>query len=97
MPVRSSPDHFCRSNILKGSLPSSLSSGINRPVLQKVFIRKCNFTFNDFLQYPGIRECLHNGLGVEFAGFTLVVTSEFLWIFLHVHRLLSLMQTCSQT
>ncbi len=61
---------------------TSPSSGINWRVLY-VRVGACGFTLDEFLRYPGIDECLRNGLEVFYSRFKqLVATSEFLWIFL---------------
>ncbi len=68
----------CNENI---QFLTSPSSGIDRPVLH-VVVHYCDFTKDDFLQYPGIDECLNNGLNMliqrDAFGTYLIANSEFL-------------------
>ncbi len=67
---RCSPTDYFRSS-------TSQLSGINSPILQEVSILHCDFTENDFLQYPGIDELLNNGLKLSYdSSHHLVATSD---------------------
>ncbi len=51
--------------------------GIKGRVLEAI-VNECDFTLDEFLQYPGIDECLRNGLKASFGGLTqLVAGCEF--------------------